>query len=103
MTNGDGSLPGEGRSYSEETARTIDREVRGLIDGTYARVREILEADREILEVLSARLLEVEVVDESVLREIMGLPPRSRPASEERIVTPPPLADAGGVEGTPRG
>src|SRR5690606_13427972 len=42
VPNGDGAHFGEQRNYSEETARSIDREVHGIIDGTYERVREIL-------------------------------------------------------------
>jgi cell division protease FtsH len=86
----DGAI-GEGRSYSEETAREIDKEVQGIVEGTYARVREILTADREVLEVLALRLLEREVVDEAELREIMGLPPRSRNHEPENVVQPPPV------------
>ena len=81
-----------GRQYSEETAREIDSEIRGLIDGTYERVRRLLTDDRAVLEVLAQRLLEKEVVDEAELREIMHLPPRTREPSEDRIVTPPPAA-----------
>jgi cell division protease FtsH len=92
LSNGEG---GDGRraSYSEETAREIDREIRGLIDGTYERVRQVLTDDREALEVLAQRLLEKEVVDEAELREIMNLPPRTREPSEDRVVvTQPPKA-----------
>ena len=84
-----------GGNYSEDTARVIDREIHGIVEGTYERVREILVADREILEVLSRRLLEVEVVDESDLRRIMGLPPRTHEPLEERIVEPPPPGSGG--------
>ena len=42
---GDGGGPQQ-RNYSEETAREIDAEIRGLIDGTYERVRKLLTADR---------------------------------------------------------
>jgi cell division protease FtsH len=82
---------GEGRSYSEETAREIDKEVQGIVEGTYARVRDILTEDREVLEVLALRLLEREVVDESELREIMGLPPRSREHEPDNVVQTPPV------------
>jgi cell division protease FtsH len=81
----------EGRKYSEDTARMIDREVRGIIDGTYQRVREILEQDRPTLDTLSERLLETEVVDEEELRRIMGLPRRTRPIDEGRVVHTPPV------------
>ena len=88
LQGGDGGA--SPRSYSEDTARSIDLEIRGLIDGTYERVRRILTQDRDVLEELAQRLLEVEVVDEADLRRIMGLPPRTREPSEDRVVVPPP-------------
>jgi cell division protease FtsH len=93
-------LQGEGggpqqRNYSEETAREIDGEIRGLIDGTYERVRKLLTEDRQVLEVLARRLLEKEVVDEGELREIMGLPPRTHEPSEDRVVVTPPATPLG--------
>ncbi|MBW3656077.1 MAG: ATP-dependent zinc metalloprotease FtsH, partial [Gemmatimonadetes bacterium] len=91
----DGGMPPQ-RNYSEETAREIDGEIRGLIEGTYERVRRILTADRDVLEVLARRLLEKEVVDEAELREIMGLPPRSHDPPPERVVETPPVNGAGG-------
>jgi cell division protease FtsH len=94
-TEGDGS-----RGYSEETAQVIDREIHGIVDGTYNRVREILTRDRDVLETLSQRLLEKEVVDESELRQIMDLPPRTHEPPPDRVVAPPPpspgLGDADG-------
>ena len=90
LHGGEGFGGAEPRNYSEETARAIDQEVQGIVLGTYSRVTELLMADRDILEELSQRLLEVEVVDEAELRKIMGLPPRTKPASQERIVEPPP-------------
>jgi cell division protease FtsH len=92
---GDGMSP-NGRKYSEDTARVIDREIQGIVEGTYERVRRILTEDREVLEVLAQRLLEVEVVDEADLRKIMGLPPRTREPLEERVVAPPPPQMGGG-------
>ena len=54
-------------------------------------MRGILTADRPVLEVLAQRLLVKEVVDEGELREIMGLPQRTRDPLPERVVeTPPP-------------
>jgi cell division protease FtsH len=89
LQNGDGMLGGS-KNYSEDTARAIDQEVMGIVSGTYERVREILTADRAVLETLSQRLLEVEVVDEAELRRIMGLPPRTHEPSAERVVETPP-------------
>ncbi|HEU0300166.1 MAG TPA: ATP-dependent zinc metalloprotease FtsH [Longimicrobium sp.] len=91
----DGSMPSQ-RNYSEETAREIDGEIRGLIEGTYERVRRLLTQDREVLEVLAKRLLEKEVVDEGELREIMGLPPRTHEPPPGRVVETPPPSPLGG-------
>ncbi|MDR0787778.1 MAG: ATP-dependent zinc metalloprotease FtsH [Gemmatimonadota bacterium] len=94
MPDSEGSLfpgAGESRKYSEDTARTIDLEVRGIVDGTCRRVRAILERDRHTLDLLTERLLETEVVDEEELREIMGLPRRVRPIDERRVVHTPPV------------
>src|SRR5687768_17941071 len=93
IANGDGVA--EPRNYSEDTAREIDKEVLGIVEGTYERVRGILTADRALLEVLAQRLLETEVVDEGELREIMGLPPRLHEPSEDRVVVTPPATPLG--------
>ena len=53
----------QARPYSEQTAALIDREVKDLLDGTYARCREILERDRDKLELVAQFLLEHETMD----------------------------------------
>jgi cell division protease FtsH len=63
--------PGE-RNYSEETAREIDQEVRRTVLACRERAREILAANREILDVVAEALLEREVVTRDELREMMG-------------------------------
>ncbi|MBW3630831.1 MAG: ATP-dependent zinc metalloprotease FtsH [Gemmatimonadetes bacterium] len=95
LSNTDGVA--ETRNYSEETAREIDKEVLGIVTGTYERVRGILTTDRGLLELLAQRLLETEVVDESELREIMGLPPRTRDPDPNRVVETPPVKPAAAV------
>jgi cell division protease FtsH len=62
------------RSYSEDTARAMDEEVRELVRSVRERVRTILTADRDLLERLSQELLEREVITSDELREIMNAP-----------------------------
>jgi cell division protease FtsH len=59
-------------AYAEETARTIDAEVRRIISAAEGRAKEILEDRREILLRLSERLLEKEVIEGDELRELVG-------------------------------
>jgi cell division protease FtsH len=73
LQGGDGGWP-QPRLYSEDTARAMDEEVRELVQGVRARVREILTRDRDLLERLARELLEKEVITRDELRDIMGTP-----------------------------
>ena len=53
----------QAKPYSEQTAALIDEEVKALLDGAYARCREILERDRDKLETVAQFLLEHETMD----------------------------------------
>jgi cell division protease FtsH len=59
------------RSYSEQTAREIDQEVRRLIDESIEKVRHILDIRRDALIALTERLIEVESVDADELQQII--------------------------------
>ncbi|MBA4394651.1 MAG: cell division protein FtsH, partial [Desulfobacca sp.] len=61
-----------GRSISEETSRSIDQEVRKLIEQSRDITRGILKDHLEELGTLARRLLEKEVVEGEELREILG-------------------------------
>ena len=67
---GSGEFPRE-RSYSEQTAREIDKEVQRIIEEAIDRVRQILEARRPALIGLAKRLIENEVIDADELRQIV--------------------------------
>jgi cell division protease FtsH len=66
-----GAVAGE-RPYSEETARTIDREVRKLLADAHIRVRETLSEQRAVLETLAKSLIEKEVVDREALMALLA-------------------------------
>jgi cell division protease FtsH len=62
------------RDYSEQTAQTIDREVRDIVERNYRRAREILTTKLSILHDLAQALLEYETIDgEEVERIVQGL------------------------------
>ncbi len=58
-------------SWSEQTAREIDLEVRRIIDEAQARARIILQDHRETLDEIAARLIEQETVDAAELKTIL--------------------------------
>ena len=53
----------QAKPYSEQTAALIDQEVKSLLDRAYARCREILERDRDKLELVARFLLEHETMN----------------------------------------
>jgi cell division protease FtsH len=63
--------------HAEETARVIDAEVKRIIAGAEAEARRVLAERRQVLEELSERLLEKEVIEGDELRELLGVPPPS--------------------------
>jgi cell division protease FtsH len=60
------------RSYSEQTARMVDAEVRRLSQEALERARVVLRTHRARVEELAARLLATEVVEEPELGRILG-------------------------------
>ena len=72
----------EERDYSERTAQEIDDEVRRVIDEAHQRCRSVLVAHRDKLELLAARLIEVETVEGDELLAILG-PAEGRPKAGE--------------------
>jgi cell division protease FtsH len=70
------------KEYSEETARTIDQEVRKILSETHAKVKEILSSHRQALEELAQLLLEKEVIERPELQTILKV--RSLDSAKER-------------------
>jgi len=60
------------RDYSESTAISIDKAVRGLVTSAHDKARKILEEKREALDKLTEILLDVEVVDGEDIRRILN-------------------------------
>jgi len=60
------------KPYSEETAETMDEEVRQLIRGAYSRTMELLSEKKEQLEKVAKLLLEKEVIYTKDLIDILG-------------------------------
>jgi cell division protease FtsH len=62
-------------AYAEDTAKLIDAEVKRIMGTAHDEARRILSGHREMLETVTRRLLEREVMDGEELRALMQLPP----------------------------
>jgi cell division protease FtsH len=66
------SFPSGGKTYSEEKAAEIDKEISGVVEETHQRVRKILGGKREVLNQLAKLLLEKEIVQGDEMRALLG-------------------------------
>ncbi len=64
---------GEEKNYSEETAKTIDQEVKKIVDECYETAKKVLTERRKDLEVLAGTLLEKEVMYDEEAKTILKL------------------------------
>ncbi len=71
------------RDYSDETAATVDDEVRRIIDASFERTVALLRERRGLLESTSRRLLETETLDESELAAMLQSEGLLRPEAAE--------------------
>jgi cell division protease FtsH len=64
----------EQRDYSEAVAQIIDEEVKLIVDEAYERAKAILTENRDKLELVAVRLLEVESIDYEEFLQLLGEP-----------------------------
>ena len=81
-------LPQERGLYGEETAQKIDAEVKRILTDAHDTARGILTENREKLEAVTRRLLEVEVMEGEELRQLLGVPVQP-PSKTETVPLPP--------------
>ena len=80
-------------NYAEETALKIDLEVKRILTEAHDEARRILRERRDVLDVLSERLLVKEVIEADELKAIMGpIPPKGPDAIPAEIPPPAPAS-----------
>ena len=73
------------KTISEATQQKVDAEIRRILDQQYAVARAILESKREIVEAMTAALLEWETIDAEQVKAIMeGRTPKPPPGWVEK-------------------
>ncbi|HUQ09949.1 MAG TPA: ATP-dependent zinc metalloprotease FtsH [Steroidobacteraceae bacterium] len=98
------------KQVSDETAHTIDEEIRRLIDVNYKRAKEILENNLDKLHTMADALVKYETIDETQIKDIMNGRQPKPPADWDDSVGTPKVkrpeggeAEGGGAIGTPAG
>jgi cell division protease FtsH len=82
---------GEQKNYSEKSAEAIDDEIRGLIGTAYNRAKEILLAQRAVLDRMSRALIREETIEGDVLEacfRVDGEPSLTSVASTFAVASP---------------
>jgi cell division protease FtsH len=67
--------------YGEDTARLIDAEIKRILTGAHDTARTILTEHRDKLELVTRRLLQVEVMEGDELRQLLGVTAVSAPGT----------------------
>jgi cell division protease FtsH len=84
------------KAVSDETAHDIDKEIRSIIDRSYARAEGILKTNIDKLHLMADALIKYETIDSDQIDDIMsGKPPRPPRDWEEHE----PKAGSGGTRG----
>ena len=72
------------KPYSEETAKTIDEEIRKIVDNAYKRAKKILKENKSKLIKLAEELLEKEVIFKENLVSLFGERPWDMEKADEK-------------------
>ena len=76
----------EQRDYSEAVAEEIDSEVRGIVIWAYDEARRLIHENRDKLEAVAQRLLEIETLDTNDFLALMG---QTKTTPSDEKPTPP--------------
>ena len=74
-----------GPEYSQKTAEAIDREIKRLIDEAYAKVKDLIEAQKDKMEALTQALLKYETLDAEEVKLILEGKPLDKPTVSDLL------------------
>ena len=88
------------KPFSEETARSIDDEVRRILEESYARARKIIEANNDKINAMADMLLEKETIYTEDIESILGPSAQSKKAAAEKKADTAVKADGPAIQAT---
>ena len=77
-------------AYGEDTARLIDAEVKRIMTDAHNEARRLLSERRDLLERVTRRLLDIEVMEGDELRALLGVHESAPHSAESTETTPLP-------------
>jgi cell division protease FtsH len=80
---------GGGRDYSEEAARSIDEEVKGILHQGYEKALQIIRTNKEKMVHLAQTMMEVETLDRAEFEKIMNEPGNGQLPQGEAVADQP--------------
>ncbi len=86
------------RDYSEQTALTIDREIRNIVDQNHKRAKQIVSDNIEALKRIAEALIEFETIDGAEVDQLIRGEKISRPEKKEADTETKRTPDEGGGE-----
>ncbi len=89
---------GRSKDYSEHTAQEIDAEVKRIIDEAYTRAKQLIDDNRDKLELIAKALLEFETLDGQQVEDLIRTGKMSNPPPPAALTATPPT---GAPAGTP--
>ncbi|QOR27454.1 ATP-dependent zinc metalloprotease FtsH [Haemophilus influenzae] len=75
------------KHMSDETAHSIDEEVRAIVSRNYARARQILTDNMDILHAMKDALVKYETIEEEQIKQLMNREPVTPPSGWEEPKT----------------
>ncbi|HHF4306550.1 TPA: ATP-dependent zinc metalloprotease FtsH [Haemophilus influenzae] len=75
------------KHMSDETAHSIDEEVRAIVNRNYARARQILTDNMDILHAMKDALVKYETIEEEQIKQLMNREPVTPPSGWEEPKT----------------
>ena len=83
-----------GKDYSEQTAQSIDAEVKRIIDDAFNTAKKLIQDNRDKLEIIANGLLEFETLDGGQVEEIIHTGKFTPTPPQPPANQPPPLVQA---------
>lgn len=73
------------KPYSDDTAKTIDEQVRAIVDSAYQRTRDLLDDKSEELKKVAEELLDKEILFQADLERLIGERPFGKPTTYQKF------------------